>query len=52
MLIAILPPLDRLSAERFSAHMLQHELLMLVGAPLIVAGRPMATALFALPTTT
>jgi len=51
MLVAVLPPLDRMAVERFSAHMLQHELLMLVGAPLMIAGRPLATALLALPTT-
>lgn len=51
MLAAVLPPLDRLVVERFSAHMLQHELLMLVGAPLMIAGRPLATAMLALPTT-
>jgi putative membrane protein len=49
MLVAVLPPLDRLAIERFSAHMLQHELLMLVGAPLMIAGRPLATALPGLP---
>jgi putative membrane protein len=49
MLIAVLPPLDRLAVERFSAHMLQHELLMLVGAPLLIAGRAFPTALLGLP---
>ncbi len=49
MLMAVLPPLDRLAVERFSAHMLQHELLMLVGAPLVIAGRAFATALLGLP---
>jgi putative membrane protein len=49
MLVAVLPPLDRLAVDRFSAHMLQHELLMLVGAPLMVAGRPLATAMRGLP---
>jgi putative membrane protein len=49
MLAAILPPLDALAVQRFAAHMLQHELLMLVGAPLIVAGRPLATAMLGLP---
>lgn len=51
MLVAVLPPLDALVVERFSAHMLQHELLMLVGAPLMIAGRPLATAMLALPMT-
>jgi putative membrane protein len=49
MLIAILPPLDRLAVQRFSAHMLQHELLMLVGVPLLIAGRPLATCLWGIP---
>ena len=49
MMAAVLPPLDHLAVERFSAHMLQHELLMLVGAPLMVAGRPMTVWLWGLP---
>jgi putative membrane protein len=49
MLAAGLPPIDARSLERFSIHMLQHELLMLVGAPLVIAGRPLATALLGLP---
>jgi putative membrane protein len=52
MLMAVLPPLDRLAVERFSAHMLQHELLMLVGAPLLIAGRAFATVLLGVPTST
>jgi putative membrane protein len=49
MLVAVLPPLDGLATQRFSAHMLQHELLMLVGVPLMIAGRPIATWLWGLP---
>ena len=49
MLAALLPPLDGLAAQRFSAHMLQHELLMLVGVPLMIAGRPIATWLWGVP---
>ena len=44
-----LPPLDALAIELFSMHMAQHELMMLVGAPLIMAGRPLAGCLHALP---
>jgi cytochrome c oxidase assembly factor CtaG/cytochrome c2 len=33
----------------FSAHMTQHELLMVVAAPLLVLGRPLIPALWALP---
>jgi putative membrane protein len=49
MLAAVLPPLDGLAVQRFSAHMVQHELLMLVGAPLLIAGRAFATVLLGLP---
>jgi putative membrane protein len=51
LLIAVLPPLDGLSTQRFSAHMLQHELMMLVGAPLVIAGRPLPVWLWGLPST-
>src|SRR4051812_5179695 len=37
---AFLSPLDGLSALLFSAHMVQHEVMMLVAAPLLVMGRP------------
>jgi putative membrane protein len=46
---AILPPLDGLASQRFAAHMLQHELLMLVGAPLFVVGQAVPTAILGLP---
>ncbi|MFC5499715.1 cytochrome c oxidase assembly protein [Caenimonas terrae] len=39
---ALLSPLDALGAWLFSAHMVQHELLMVVAAPLLVIGRPLA----------
>ena len=47
--IALLSPLDRASDVLFSAHMAQHELLMLIAAPLIVLGRPLAAGAWALP---
>jgi putative membrane protein len=47
IVVALLSPLDRLSDILFSAHMTQHELLMLVGAPLIVVGRPLVVMLWA-----
>jgi len=47
--IALLSPLDGLSDVLFSAHMGQHELLMLVAAPLLVMGKPWLTAAWALP---
>ena len=49
LVIALISPVDALGAILFSAHMVQHELLMLVGAPLIVIGRPLIAALWALP---
>jgi putative membrane protein len=45
--IALLSPLARWSDIRFSMHMTQHELLILIAAPLMVIGRPMAAALWA-----
>jgi hypothetical protein len=40
------PPIDGLAVQRFSVHMLQHEMLMLIGVPLLIAGRPLATWLW------
>ena len=47
--IALLPPLHELSESFFSAHMVQHTILMTVSAPLIVLGRPVLVSLWALP---
>lgn len=47
--IALLTPLDALAARSFAAHMAQHELLMVVAAPLLVLGRPLAVWVWALP---
>ncbi|HEU0036923.1 MAG TPA: cytochrome c oxidase assembly protein [Kofleriaceae bacterium] len=47
--LALLSPLDAASDVLFSAHMAQHELLMLVAAPLIVLGRPLAPVVWSLP---
>jgi putative membrane protein len=49
LVVAVSPPFDRIVSVLFSAHMAQHELLMLVGAPLIVVGRPIVPWLWALP---
>ena len=46
---AVAPPMDSAAAAAFSAHMAQHELLMLVGAPLMIVGRPIVPWLWALP---
>jgi putative membrane protein len=48
--IALLSPLDTLSEELFFMHMVQHELLMLAAAPLLVAGRPLAVFIWAFRT--
>jgi putative membrane protein len=45
--MALLSRLDAWSAELFSAHMVQHELLMLAAAPLLVLGRPLPIFLWA-----
>ncbi|CAB3676520.1 cytochrome c oxidase assembly protein [Paraburkholderia rhynchosiae] len=47
LVAALDSPLDALSAALFSAHMVQHELMMLVAAPLLVLGRPLAVWLWA-----
>jgi putative membrane protein len=49
LVVALLSPLDTLSDVLFSAHMGQHEILMLVAAPLLVMGKPWLTAAWALP---
>jgi len=46
---ALLGPVDTLSDILFSVHMTQHELLMLVAAPLIAAGRPLIAAMWGVP---
>jgi cytochrome c oxidase assembly factor CtaG len=46
---SLLPPLDRWSASSFAFHMTQHELLMLIAAPLMVLGRPLPYFLWGLP---
>ena len=49
LVAALDSPLDTLAAALFSAHMLQHEVLMLIAAPLLVIGRPLAVWMWALP---
>jgi putative membrane protein len=46
--LALLGPLDRWSEVLFSAHMAQHEVLMLIAAPLMVLGRPFIVTLWGL----
>jgi putative membrane protein len=49
LVLSILPPLDSLSIQFFSVHMIQHELMMLVGAPLLIFGRPLQRCVAGLP---
>jgi len=49
LVVALLSPVDVLGSILFSAHMVQHELLMVVAAPLLVLGRPLVAFLWALP---
>lgn len=47
--VAIVSPLHPLGERLFSAHMAQHEVLILLAAPLLVLGRPLVVFLWALP---
>jgi putative membrane protein len=47
--VALISPLDALSSALFSAHMVQHLLLMLVAGPVLILGAPLAPLLWALP---
>jgi putative membrane protein len=49
LFVALVSPLHPLGSVLFSAHMTQHELLMLVAAPLLVLGRPVVAFLWAVP---
>jgi putative membrane protein len=49
LLVALLTPLHHLAEERLWAHMVQHELLMVIAAPLLVAARPLVALRVALP---
>ncbi|HEY8116760.1 MAG TPA: cytochrome c oxidase assembly protein [Actinomycetota bacterium] len=47
--VALLTPLDAAAEALFSAHMTQHLILVVVAAPLLVAGRPVTTVMVGLP---
>jgi putative membrane protein len=47
--VALSPPIDELSDTWLAAHMVQHELLMVVAAPLAVLGAPIVALLWATP---
>lgn len=46
---SLLSPLHAAGERSFTAHMIEHELLMLLGAPLLVLARPLPSMLWALP---
>ncbi len=49
LVLALISPLHPLGEVLFSAHMIQHEILMLVAAPLLVLSRPLVTFLWGMP---
>ena len=49
LMVALMSPLAWLAELTFSAHMTQHEVLMLVAAPLVVFGQPLLAVLWAVP---
>ena len=49
LFVALVSPLHPWGEVLFSAHMTQHEVLVLVAAPLLVLGRPLVPFLWALP---
>jgi putative membrane protein len=49
LVISLLSPIATWSEVLFSVHMTQHELLMLIAAPLIALGRPLVPMMWALP---
>lgn len=49
ILIALIGPVDELSSRSFTAHMMQHVLLMLFAPPLLLLGAPMVSVLRGMP---
>jgi putative membrane protein len=47
--VSQISPLHELGSTLFTAHMVQHELLILIAAPLLVYSRPISTFLWAFP---
>jgi putative membrane protein len=47
--LALISPIHPLGEVLFSAHMIQHEILMLIAAPLLVAARPAVALIWGLP---
>ncbi len=51
LMVALASPLDTITATVFSAHMVQHVLLIAVGPPLILAGSPLIVMMNGVPQT-
>ena len=49
LILALDSPLHKLGSVLFSAHMTQHEILMMIAAPLLAIGQPLVAFLFAMP---
>ena len=49
MALALITPLHHLSRRLFAAHMIEHELVMTLAAPLLVLARPLGPMLWAFP---
>jgi putative membrane protein len=49
LVVALYSPLDELAEHSFGLHMIQHELLMVMAAPLLVLARPLEAFAWALP---
>lgn len=49
LVAAIISPLDQHAEQQFSLHMVQHMILIVIAAPLLIAARPGATLLLGLP---
>lgn len=49
LVIALVSPVHPMGEALFSAHMVQHEILMVIAAPLLVLGRPLVPFLWGLP---
>jgi putative membrane protein len=49
LVLALLSPIDRLAEQFFSVHMVQHTLLIMAAAPLLVLAYPLTSLLLGLP---
>jgi len=49
LVVALVSPVHQMGEALFAAHMTQHEVLMLISAPLLVLSKPLVTFLWAIP---